>query len=75
MQKVADQDPNKKLMLELEFPQSEQDFIPFLNTELRVEPDGTVGSRFYRRPQHKEITLNRNSCQLESVKRNTVINL
>ena len=75
VQKVADQDPDKKLKWELEFPESEQDFIPFLNTELRIEPDGTVTSRLYRKPQQKDITLHRNSCHPESVKTNTVINL
>jgi hypothetical protein len=75
VQKVADQDPDKKLKWELEFPQSEQDFIPFLNTELRVEPDGTVTSRLFRKPQQKDITLHRNSCHPECVKTNTVINL
>ena len=74
VQKVADQDPDRKLKWEVEFPENERDFIPFLNTELRVEPDGTVTSRLYRKPQQKDITLHKNSCHPESVKTNTVIN-
>ena len=75
VQSIADQDPDKKLKWEVEFPENDQDYIPFLNTELRVEPDGTVTSRLYRKPQQKDITLHKNSCHPESVKTNTVINL
>ncbi|XP_063680038.1 uncharacterized protein LOC134815435 [Bolinopsis microptera] len=75
VQSIADQDPDKKLKWEVEFPENDQEFIPFLNTELRVEPDGTVTSRLYRKPQQKDITLHKNSCHPESVKTNTVINL
>ena len=75
VQKIADQDPDRKLKWEVEFPENERDFIPFLNTELRLEPDGTVTSRLYRKPQQKDITLHKNSCHPESVKTNTVINL
>jgi len=75
VQSITDQDPDKKLKWEVEFPENDQDYIPFLNTELRVEPDGTVTSRLYRKPQQKDIILHKNSCHPESVKTNTVINL
>ena len=73
VQSIADQDPDKKL--KREFPENDQDFIPFLNTELRVEPDGTVTSHLHRKPHQKDIILHKNSCHSESVKTNTVINL
>ena len=75
VQSVADQDPDGKLKWEVEFPETSQDFVPFLNTELRIEPDGSVTSRLYRKPQQKDITLHNNSCHPESVKINTVVNL
>ena len=59
----------------MEFPESSQDFVPFLNTELRIEPDGSVTSRLYRKPQQKDVTLHKNSCHPESVKSNTLSNL
>ena len=75
VQSVADQDPDGKLKWEVEFPESSQDFVPFLNTELRIEPDGSVTSRLYRKPQQKDVTLHKNSCHPESVKNNTLANL
>ena len=60
---VADQDSDGKMKWEVEFPESSQDFVPFLNTvQFRIEPDGSVTSRLYRRPQQKDITLHNNSC-------------
>ena len=75
VQSVADQDPDGKLKWEVEFPETNQDFVPFLDTELRIEPDGAVTSRLYRKPQQKDITLHYNSCHPESVKINTVANM
>ena len=75
VQKIADEGPDKKLKWEVDFPEQQEDYVPFLNTEIRIEPDGTVSSRLYRKPQQKDITLHSNSCHPESVKINTVRNL
>ena len=75
VQQIADQDPDKKLKWEVDFPEQQDDFIPFLNTEVRIEPNGQLTSRLYRKPQQKDITLHNNSCHPESVKINTVKNL
>ena len=51
VQQIADQDPDKKLKWEVDFPEQQDDFIPFLNTEVRIEPNGKFTSRLYRKPQ------------------------
>ena len=71
VQQIADQDPDKKLKWEVDFPEQQDDFIPFLNTEVRIEPNGKLTSRLYRKPQQKVITLHNDSCHPESVKINT----
>ena len=51
VQQIADQDPDKKLKWEVDFPEQQDDFIPFLNTEVRIEPNGKLTSRMQIVPQ------------------------
>ena len=53
---IAAQDPDGYLSWEEEFPE-EGLRTPFLSSEIRLEDNGALNSRFYRKPQKKEITL------------------
>ena len=59
MLKISDQDEYGLLKWEVDFPASLDQFTPFLNSEIRIEADGTVESRLYRKPHSKDITLHR----------------
>ena len=54
---IAQQDPDGRLEWEVDFPDSEESFTPFLSTQIRVDADGHVHSKFYRKKQKKSITL------------------
>ena len=51
----------------MEFPK-EGNYVPFLDTEIRIGPNGDVSTRYYRKPQNKGITLNYNSHHELSMK-------
>ena len=74
MQSIADQDEDGKIEWEIDFPEGENDYIPFLNSEIRIREDGTISSRLYRKPTKKWITLHAESHQPASVKVNTIRN-
>ena len=59
---IAAQDPDDKLAWEIEFPDEDnvQLFIPFLGTQIKIS-DGSVMSKFYRKPQKKNIVLHARS--------------
>ena len=54
---IARQDPDGRLEWEVDFPRTEESFTPFLSTQIRVDEDGIVHSKFYRKKQKKNITL------------------
>ena len=56
-QSISDQDPDNLLKWEVNFPKSNSDFVPFLGTAIRVEEDGEISYKFYRKSQKKNITL------------------
>ena len=58
---VADQDPDNLLKWEIDFPNNNMEYVPFLGTQIRVDTDGTISHKFYRNSQKKNITLHYNS--------------
>ena len=57
---IGEQDPNGRIQWEIDFP-TPGNFVPFLDTEIKIEPDGTLVSRYYRKPQNKGIILHSKS--------------
>lgn len=58
---ISDQDPRGLLKWELDYPESQDGWIPFLDTQLNIDGDGNLHHKYYRKPQKKNITLNFNS--------------
>ena len=54
---VAAEDPVGLLQWEVDFPESNNDFVPFLGTQVRVGIEGNLEYKFYRKLQKKNITL------------------
>ena len=73
LQLISNQDPSGLLKWELDYPEPGQ-FTPFLDTEIKIEADGTLQYRYYRKPQKKNITLHVNSHHPLSTKIETVKN-
>jgi hypothetical protein len=74
MNSIAEQDEDGKVKWELEYPENDTDYIPFLNSEINIRPDGTISSRLYRKPTKKWITLHSKSHHPDTVKINTIRN-
>ena len=68
-------DPDKRIRLTVDFPEKADDFVPFLNAEVRISREGDIETRLYRKPQKKLLTLNQNSHHPTSVKEHTVVNM
>ena len=73
LQLISNQDPSGLLKWELDYPEPGQ-FTPFLDSEIKIEPDGTLQYRYYRKPQKKNITIHVNSHHPLSTKIETVKN-
>ena len=58
---ISEQDQHGLLKWELDFPELTDDFVPFLDTEIRIDENGYLHSRFYRKEQKKNITLHQKS--------------
>ena len=71
---IADQDPDKRIKWEIDC-QTNDRFVPFLDTELRITPDGELQSRYYRKPQNRGIILNAKSHHPDRTKTEAVKNL
>ena len=63
----SDEDQDRRILLEVEFPDIGE-YVPFLDTEVRIYDEGKVSSRYYRKPQNKGITLNAMSHHPASTK-------
>ena len=55
---TASQDPDVRLGWEIDFPESDADWTPFLDTQIRIDRDGKLYTKFYRKEQKKHIALN-----------------
>ena len=53
---IADEDPDKLLQWEIDFPESDMEFTPFLGTTMRIQ-NNLLHHKFYRKHQKKDITL------------------
>ena len=69
---IEDQDKDHLIKLKLDYPSSSDQYTPFLNTEIKLEKDGTINSRMYRKPQNKLITLHRSSHHTKTTKEATI---
>ena len=55
-QTVAEQDPDALLKWEIDFPRENSHFVPFLGTTVRIEENGEISFKYYRKTQ-KNLTL------------------
>ena len=55
--RIAEQDTSGRLKWEVDYPKDKDSYVPFLATEIQIDNDGKINSRFYRKPQKKKITL------------------
>ena len=74
LDRISEKDPRKLIKWELDYPESDQHFIPFLSTQIRVDTQGNIHYKFYRKPQKKLITLHSSSHHICSTKVNTAKN-
>ena len=44
---IANQDPDRLIKWEVDYPDNPEQFTPFLSTEMRVDETGTVHHRYY----------------------------
>ena len=71
LDRISEKDPRKLIKWELDYAESDQHFIPFLSTLIRVDAQGILHYKLYRKPQKKLITLHSSSHHLYSTKVNT----
>ncbi len=65
------QDPSIQFEIELS---NEDDFLPFLNTKIKVNHSGTVETGWYTKPANKGLMLNAKSHHPEQIMRATIVN-
>jgi len=68
---IEQNDPHGLIKLTLDYPGTDE-FTPFLNTEVKIDKDGTVQTRLYTKPQKKPLTLHYNSHHTTNTKVATV---
>ena len=60
VESISNEDPYQLLKWEVGFPESRQDFTPFLNTQIIMDEQGTLHNKFYRKMQKtKTATITR----------------
>ena len=69
---IEQADTDQLIKLTVDYPSSREEYIPFLNTEIKIDSDGSVNSRLYRKPQKKMLTLHWNSQHCMQTKIATV---
>ena len=65
------QDPS--IQFEIELP-NEDGFLPFPNTKIKVNDNGTVETGWYTKPANKELMLNASSHHPEQIKKAAIVN-
>ena len=65
---IEAQDKDHLIKLKVDYPESRDSYTPFLNTEVKIERDGTVNTRLFRKPQKKLLTLHTESHHSTAVK-------
>ena len=72
-ERISEEDQDNRIVWEVEFPDIGA-YVPFLDTEVRIDDEGKVSSRYYCKPQNKGITLNAMSHHPTSTKEAVVNN-
>ena len=65
--KISERDLDGRIRWEVDFPDDNQ-YTPFLDTEIKINSDGILSSRYYRKPRSKGITLNYHSHHQRTTK-------
>ena len=55
---ISSKDRDGKVKWEVEYPEQDNQYVPFLDTEILIQDNGVISSRYYRKPRNKGITLN-----------------
>lgn len=71
--RISDMDEDGRILWEVEYPEGDE-YIPFLDTEIKIKDGGYISTRYYRKPQNKGITLNYNSHHQMSTKEAVAMN-
>ena len=53
-----DLDSDGKIKWEVEYPEQDNQYVPYIDTQIRIQDNGAISSRYYRKPRNKGITLN-----------------
>ena len=72
---IEAQDPDSRIKLTVDYPESKEVYTPFLNTEIKIDRDGNIDTRLYRKPQKKLLTLHATSHHPLAVKEHTIANM
>ncbi|KAL5255400.1 hypothetical protein ACHWQZ_G010832 [Mnemiopsis leidyi] len=72
---IESQDPDHRIKLTVNYPESRNSFTPFLNMEVKINQDGSLDTRLFRKPQKKLLTLHASSHHPLSVKEHTAANM
>ena len=72
---IENKDPDKHISLTLDYPENKNEFTPLVNTEMKINHNGTLNTRLFRKPQKKLLTLNAESRHPTSVQEHTVANM
>ncbi len=65
---IQQQDSDGLIKLTLDYPANRSDYVPFLNTEIKIDPDRQVQSRLFRKAQEMPLTLQYNSHHTDRTK-------
>ena len=65
--RISERDDGR-IRWEVDFPEDNNQYTPFLDTEIKINSDGILSSRYYREPQSKDITLNYHSHHQQTTK-------
>ena len=72
---IETEDPDNRIKLTVDYPNTRNDYTPFLNMEVKIGKDGSLDTRLYRKPQKKLLTLHYSSHHPLSVKEHTITNM
>ena len=70
---ISEQDPRGKIKWEIGFPRDNV-FVPFLDTEVKITPEGELKTRYFRKPQDKGIIVNAKSHHPCDIKKEVLKN-
>ena len=55
VESISNEDPDQLLKWEVDYPENSQEFTPFLDTQIRIDEQGQLHHKFYRKKQKKKI--------------------